>query len=110
MLKGIVARNMEISMFLRISLLKGIVARNMEISMFLATKLVKSEHVIQIRESTSRARVCESRAHSVFNQSLGGSLPCYVFARWNFLLPAAKRNNAVKFIVSLKQKNGSGSQ
>ena len=114
MLKGIIARNMEISMFLRISLLKGIVARNMEISMFLATKLVKSEHVIQIRESTSRVRVCESRAHSVFNQSLGGSLPSYaisvVFARWNFLLPAAKRNNAVKFIVSLKQKNGSGSQ
>ena len=40
LLKGIVARKIEISMFLRKSLLKGFVARNVEISMFLATKLV----------------------------------------------------------------------
>ena len=31
-----------------------------------------SEHVIQNRESISRERVCESRAHSVLNQSSGG--------------------------------------
>jgi len=30
--------------------------------------LFSSEHVIQIRESTSRERVCESFAHPVFNQ------------------------------------------
>ena len=40
LLKGIVARKIEIFMFLRISFLKGFVARNVEISMFLATKLV----------------------------------------------------------------------
>ena len=40
LLKEIVARKIEIFMFLRISLLKGFVARNVEISMFLATKLV----------------------------------------------------------------------
>ena len=47
--------------------------------------------------------VCESRAHPVFNQSSGGSFPSYAvsiaFARWNFLLHAAKKNNAAKFCV-----------
>ena len=65
-------------------------------------------YVIQIRESTSRVRVFESRAHPVFNQSSGGSFPSYAisvaFARWNFLLHAAKKNNnAAKFFVSLKK-------
>ena len=69
--------------------------------------------MIQIRESTSRVRVCESRAHPVFNQSSGGSFPFYAisvaFARWNFLLHAAKKNNnAAKFFVSLKQNNSEG--
>ena len=69
--------------------------------------------MIQIRESTSRVRVCESRAHPVFNQSSGGSFPSYAisvaFARWNFLLHAAKKNNnAAKFFVSLKQNNSEG--
>ena len=64
--------------------------------------------MIQIRESTSRVRVCESSAHPVFNQSLGGSLPSnaisVAFSRWNFLLHAAeKNNNASNFFVSLKQ-------
>ena len=58
--------------------------------------------MIQIRESTSRVRVCESRAHPVFNQSSGGSFPSYAisvaFAHWNFLLHTAKKNNnAAKF-------------
>ena len=68
--------------------------------------------MIQIRESTSRVRVCESRAHPVFNQSSGGLFPSYAisvaFARWNFLLHAAKKNNAAKFFVSLKQNNSEG--
>ena len=69
--------------------------------------------MIQIRESTSRVRVCESRAHPVFNQSSGGSFPSYAisvaFARWNFLLHAAKKNNnASEFFVSLKQNNSEG--
>ena len=64
-----------------------------------------SEQVIQIRESTSRVCVCESLAHPAFNQSSGGSCPSYAisvaFARWNFLLHAAKKkNNAAKFFVS----------
>ena len=62
----------------------------------------------QIRESTIRVRVCESRAHPVFNQSSDGSFPPYAisvaFARWNFLLHVAKKNsNAVKSSVSLKE-------
>ena len=66
--------------------------------------------MIQIRESTSRACVCESRAHPVFNQLSGGSFPSYAisvaFARWNFLLHIAeKNNNAAKCFVSLKQNN-----
>ena len=66
--------------------------------------------MIQIRESTSCVRVCESRSHPVFNQSSGGSFQSYAisvaFARWNFLLHAAKKNNnAAKFFVSLMQNN-----
>ena len=63
----------------------------------------------------SRVCVCESRAHDhpIFNQSSGGSFSSYVisdaFARWNFLLHAAKKNNNVaKFSVSLKQNNSEG--
>ena len=75
--------------------------------------LFSSEHVIHIRESTSCVRVCDSRAYPVFNQSSGGSFPSYaisiVFARWDFLLHAAeKNNNAAKFCVSLKQNNSEG--
>ena len=66
--------------------------------------------MIQIRESTNRVRVFESRAHPVFNQSSGGSFPSYAipvaFARWKFLLHAATKNsNAAKFFLSLKQNN-----
>ena len=68
--------------------------------------------MIQIRESTSRVRVFESRAHPVFNQSSGGSFPSYAisvaFASWNFFLHATKKNNVVKFLVSLKQNNSEG--
>ena len=69
--------------------------------------------MIQIRESASRVRVCESRAHPVFNQSSGGSFPSYAisvaFARWNFVLDTAEKNNeAAKFFVSLKQNNSEG--
>ena len=75
--------------------------------------LFSSKHVIQIRESTNRVSVCSSRAHPVFNQSSGGSLLYYevsvAFARWNFLLHAAKKNNnAANFFVSLKQNNSEG--
>ena len=70
-------------------------------------------YVIQIRESTSRVRVFESRAHPVFNQSSGGSFLSYAIsvalARWNFLLHAAKKNdNAAKFFVSLKPNTSEG--
>ena len=49
----------------------------------------------------------------MLNQSSGGSFSSYVisvaFARWNFLLHAAKKNNnAAKFSVSLKQNNLEG--
>ena len=54
--------------------------------------------MIQIRESTNRVRVFESRAHPVFNQSSGGSFPFYAisvaFARGKFLLHAAKKNSS----------------
>jgi len=57
-------------------------------------------------ESTRRVRVCESRAHPVFNQSSSGFISIIytrmaaAFARWNFLLPVAKKNsNAAKFNV-----------
>ena len=63
----------------------------------------------------SHVCVCESRAHPVFNQLSGGSLifSSYVisvtFARWNFLLHTAKKNNnTAKFFVSLKQNNSEG--
>ena len=49
---------------------------------------------MQIRESMSSVHVCEFRAHPIFNQSSGGSLPSYAisvtFAAWNFLLHATK--------------------
>ena len=56
---------------------------------------------------------CESRSHPIFNQSSGGSFSSYAisvaFARWDFLLHAAKKNNnAAKFFVSLKQNNSEG--
>ena len=71
------------------------------------------KHVIQVRESTSRVHVCESRADPVFNQSSGGSFPSYAisvaFACWNFFLHAAKKNNnAAKFFLSLMQNNSEG--
>ena len=55
----------------------------------------------------------ESRAHPVFNQSSGGSFPSYAisvaFARWNFLLHAAKKSsNSANFFVYLKQNNSEG--
>ena len=61
----------------------------------------------------SRDRVCESRAHPVFNQSSGESFSSYAisvtFARGNFLLHTAKKNNnTAKFFVSLKQNNSEG--
>ena len=66
--------------------------------------------MIQIGESTSCVRVCESCAHPVFNQSSGGSFPSYAisvaFGHWKFLLHAAKKNNkAVGFFLSLQQNN-----
>ena len=74
--------------------------------------LFSSEHVIQIRESTSRVRVCESRAHPVFNQSSGGLFPSYAisvaFARWNFLLHALGKIITQRNFLSLKQNNSEG--
>ena len=74
--------------------------------------LFSSEHVIQIRESTSRVRVCESRAHPVFNQSSGGSFPSYAisvaFARWNFLLHALGKIITQRNFLSLKQNTSEG--
>ena len=63
--------------------------------------LFSSGHEIQIRESTVRARVCESSAHPVFNQSSGGysfafKAVAVAFARWNFLLHAAKKKQRRK--------------
>ena len=60
--------------------------------------------MIQIRESTSRVRVCESRANYLFNQSSGGysfasKAIAVSFARRKFLLPPQRKTNAVKFIV-----------
>ena len=71
-------------------------------------------HCLRARdtESTSRVRVCESRAHPIFNQSSGGSFPSYAisiaFSRWHFLLHAAKNDNAAKYFVSLNQNNSEG--
>ena len=63
--------------------------------------IVFDEHVIQIRESTSHVRVCESRAYPVFNHSSGAySFASHTvadaIARWNFLLPAAKKKQRRK--------------
>ena len=65
--------------------------------------------MIRIRESTSRVRVCESRAHPVFNESSRGSFPSYAlsvaFARWNFSLHADMKNNiAAKFFGVFEAK------
>ena len=68
--------------------------------------------MIQIRESTSRVCVCESRAHPVFNQLSGGSFSSYAIsvAFAHFLLHAAKKNNNLaKLFVSLKQIIGKAS-
>ena len=68
--------------------------------------------MVQIRESTHRVRVSESRAHSVFNQSSGGSFPSYAisvaFDRWNFSLHAAKKNLTRGNFLSLRQNNWEG--
>ena len=68
--------------------------------------------MIQIRESTGRVRVCESRAHPVFNQSSGGLFPSYaisvVFARWNFLLHALRKIITQPNFLSLRQNNSEG--
>ena len=68
--------------------------------------------MIQIRESTSRVRVCESHALTVFNQSSGGSLQSYAisvaFARWNFLLHVAKKNNRAAKFFAFEANNSEG--
>ena len=70
--------------------------------------------MIQIRESTSRVRVFESRAHPVFNQSSGGSFPSYAISLSHlpagifYCMPLRKNSNAAKFSVSLKQNNSEG--
>ena len=63
----------------------------------------------------SHVRVCESRAHPVFNQSSGGSFSSYVISvtlilpAGIFLLHTAKKNNnTAKFFVSLKKNNSEG--
>ena len=56
--------------------------------------LFSSEHVIQIRESTSHVRVCESGAYPVFNQSSSG----YSFASHAVKLISSKQNNLEGFI------------
>ena len=59
-LTNFVARNIEISTFLRISVLKEIVARNMEISMFLAaTKLFKRIMEISMFLAKAHQKVLE---------------------------------------------------
>ena len=59
-----------------------------------------SEHVIKNRESTSRLLACESRVHPDLFVLASCVYGC-AFARWNFLLHAAKKNNnAVKCFVS----------
>ena len=70
--------------------------------------------MIHNRESTSRARVCESRAHPFFNQSSCGficiirvqlsHLPAGIF----YCLPLRKYNNAAKLILPLKQNTPEG--
>ena len=56
---------------------------------------------IRDTESTSRVNVWESRAYHVFNQSSDGysfasKEIAFAFARWNFLLPAAKKKQRDK--------------
>ena len=69
--------------------------------------------MIQNRESTSRVHACESCVHpALFAFAFAFSSYAYgcAFARWHFLLHAAKENNnAAKFVVSLKQNNSEGS-
>ena len=61
--------------------------------------MLLSEHVIQNRESTSCARACESRVHPDLFVLASCAYGC-AFARWNFLLHTAKKNNnAVKCFV-----------
>ena len=53
--------------------------------------------------------VCESRAHHVFNQSLGGysfasKAIAVVFALWNFLLPSAKKKQQGKIYCVFEAK------
>ena len=58
-----------------------------------------SEHVIHNRESTSRVHTSESRVHPDLFVLASCAYGC-AFARWNFLLHAAKKNNnAVKCFV-----------
>ena len=52
-------------------------------------------------DSTSHLHVWESRAYYVFNQSSNGysfasKEIAFAFARWNFLLPAAKKKQRDK--------------
>ena len=69
------------------------------------------EQVIQSRKSTSCVRVYESRAYPVFNHRRVDSFAhlqhtriAVTFARWNLLLPAAKKKQERrKIIESLKQ-------
>ena len=58
----------------------------------------------KVHAFTSHVRVCESRAHHVFNQLAGGysfaSKAIVVeFACWNFLLPTAKKKQCGKFYL-----------
>ena len=60
-------------------------------------------------ESTSHVRVCESRAHHVFNQLAGGysfasKVIVVEFACWNFLLPAAKKKQCSKIYCVFEAK------
>ena len=62
--------------------------------------MLLSEHVIQNRESTSCVRACESRVHPDLFVLASCAYGC-AFARWNFLLHAAKNNNnAAEFVVA----------
>ena len=64
------------------------------------------EHLIQNRESTSRVHACESRVHLVL---FTFALAAFAYVRWNFLLPANKKNNnASKYFECLKQNDSKG--
>ena len=61
--------------------------------------------MIQNRESSSPVHACESGGHSALFTFAAYAYGC-AFARWNFLLHAAKKNNnATKCFVPLKQNN-----